>query len=67
MQTCKITKLKIALELKKYLVLHTLKTIYFANFQSLLRFGVIFWGQFKNININVIFVDPKSCARTLRF
>jgi len=33
-----------------YLILHSLKTIYFAHFQSLLQFGIIFWGTATNLH-----------------
>ncbi|CAH0550273.1 unnamed protein product [Brassicogethes aeneus] len=43
--------------------LNVIKTVYFAYFQSVLRFGIIFWGQCKDIQ--AIFVAQKNCLRTM--
>lgn len=49
--------------LKRYVDQNTLKTVYYANFQSTLKFGIIFWGQCKDIQN--IFVIQKNVIRTL--
>ena len=33
-----------------YLTLDSLKTVYLAHFQSLLQFGIIFWGSTTNLH-----------------
>jgi len=49
-----LKKLSIACYMMKnlyyYLILHSLKTIYFTHFQSLLQFGIIFWSTTTNLH-----------------
>lgn len=49
--------------IKPYINLDTLKTVYFANFQSLLRFGIVFWGQ--GVGVTDVFVTQKRVLRTM--
>lgn len=49
--------------LKNYLDKSTLMVVYFSNFQSLLRYGIIFWGRSKNIKN--IFVTQKRTVRII--
>lgn len=49
--------------IKPYIDLDTLKTVYFANFQSLLRFGIVFWGQ--GVGVTDVFVTQKRVLRTM--
>lgn len=50
--------------MKNYLDLHHLKTIYYANFQSHLRFGIIFWGGSSETK-NLILKTQKRVVRLL--
>jgi len=49
-----LKKMSIACYMKRnlyyYPTLHSLKTIYFAHFQSLLQFEIIFWGTTTNLH-----------------
>lgn len=47
----------------KYLNEKSLRIIYFANFESIIKFGIIFWGS--NTNINKIFVIQKRVLRLI--
>lgn len=59
----KLNKVNFAFKtLAKYMDIETLRIIYCANFESLLRYGVIFWG--KSSNVHKVFVIQK---RTIRF
>lgn len=49
--------------MRKYLDEDTLMVIYYANFQSLLKFGLIFWGQ--AVDISIIFIIQKSALRVI--
>lgn len=49
--------------LKKYVNLNVLKTVYFSNFLSALRFGITFWGQC--VNVQEIFVIQKAVVRVI--
>lgn len=49
--------------LKKYLGLQVLMTVYYANFYSTLRFGVIFWGG--SVDAHRAFVVQKRAVRIL--
>lgn len=50
--------------LRKHLSMETLKMVYFANFQSLARFGVIFWGG--SSMLEVVFLTQKRAIRTMQ-
>lgn len=47
--------------LSRYLSLNNLKTVYFANFECLLRYGIIFWGS--SSEVNKLFVLQKRVMR----
>ena len=49
--------------LKQYTNSEVLKTIYYANFQSILRYGIMFWGNCSDIND--VFVIQKRTIRTI--
>jgi len=40
--------------LNYYLNLDSLKAVYYTNFQSLLQFGIIFWGSTTNLHTALI-------------
>ena len=50
-------------ELKSVVDLHALKALYYANFNSLISYGVIFWGD--SIDSNKIFVLQKRVLRSM--
>lgn len=49
--------------LSKYLDLNTIRVVYFANIQSVLRFGVIFWGA--STDAQRVFIAQKRAVRIL--
>ncbi|CAH1981659.1 unnamed protein product [Acanthoscelides obtectus] len=49
--------------LSKYLDLKTLKTVYYANFESIVRFGIIFFGH--SSDTNRIFLVQKRVLRCI--
>lgn len=49
--------------LRDYFKSEKLKIIYFANFDSLLRFGILFWGS--SADIQAVFVAQKRCIRLI--
>lgn len=49
--------------ISNYLNDRTLKTLYFANFESVVRYGIIFWGR--DINVDNIFVIQKRIIRII--
>lgn len=49
--------------LQSYVEESTVRTLYFSNFQSLLRYGIIFWGQDKEVRH--VFVAQKRMLRTI--
>ena len=48
----------------RYMNEKTLKIMYFANFQSVLKYGIIFWG--KNSQMQKIFVVQKRVIRSIK-
>jgi hypothetical protein len=50
-------------ELRNILNIHTLKFLYFFNFQSLISYGIIFWGN--SIDFRHIFILQKKALRTI--
>lgn len=49
---------------KRYVDYNTIKILYYANFLSVLRYGIIFWGG--NRDIQKIFVVQKRLLRTMK-
>lgn len=49
--------------LKQYLDESTLKTLYFSNYQSILRYGIVFWGQ--SSEVKSVFICQKRTLRVL--
>lgn len=49
--------------LKPYLKFNDLKVVYFAHFQSVVRYGIVFWGQ--AVDIQKIFIVQKRIIRTM--
>lgn len=49
--------------LKRYIHFDCLKMVYYSNFQSTLRFGIIFWGN--SISVDRIFIIQKRTVRLL--
>lgn len=47
----------------KYVTTHTLRTLYFANFESVARYGIIFWGR--SASMQSIFVIQKRVIRII--
>lgn len=50
--------------ISKYMDERTLKTLYYSNFQSVMSYGIIFWGS--NSKIQRLFVTQKRVIRTVR-
>lgn len=49
--------------LSRYLDFDTLKVVYYANFQSILKYGIIFWGS--SSHFNRVFVIQKRILRIM--
>jgi len=50
-------------DVKKYLEPHALRTLYFANFENVMRYGIIFWAP--NSSAQSIFVIQKRIIRVI--
>lgn len=60
----KLSRISFAIRvLVKYMDKEVLRIVYFANFQSVMQFGIIFWG--KNSDMQKIFVMQKCIVRAI--